>query len=63
MAVRLIYHTLVLLTLTLFAVVVAWNVTDIINVGANFWNVFWLAMVATWTLGGTVVVQILDDEA
>jgi hypothetical protein len=63
MAVRLIYHTLVLLILTLFAVVVAWNVTDIINVGANFWNVFWLAMVATWTLGGTVVVQILDDEA
>jgi hypothetical protein len=63
MAVRLIYHTLVLLILTFFAVVVAWNVTDIINVGANFWNVFWLAMVATWTLGGTVVVQILDDEA
>jgi hypothetical protein len=63
MAVRLIYHTLVLLILTLYAVVVAWNVTDIINVGANFWNVFWLAMVATWTLGGTVVVQILNDEA
>lgn len=34
------------------AAVVAWNVTDIVNVGANFWNVFWLALVGILAFGG-----------
>lgn len=34
------------------AAVVAWNVTDIINVGVNFWNVFWLALVGIFVVGG-----------
>jgi hypothetical protein len=60
-AARLVYHLLMTLILTFFAVVVAWNVTDIINVGVNFWNVFWLALVVLWTFGGTIVVRVIDE--
>lgn len=37
----------------LLAAVVAWNVTDIVNVGANFWNVFWLGLVAMIVLASS----------
>jgi hypothetical protein len=57
---RVTYHLAVLALLTFFAIVVSWNVTDIINVGANFWNIFWLALAALWTFGGTVAVQIIE---
>ncbi|MGG7510973.1 hypothetical protein [Plantibacter sp. YIM 135249] len=32
---------------------VVWNVTDIQNVGINFWNTFWLGLVAVAFFGGT----------
>lgn len=32
--------------------VVLWNVTDIQNVGVNFWNIFWLVLVAAVISGG-----------
>lgn len=32
--------------------VVLWNVTDIQNVGVNFWNIFWLVVVAAAITGG-----------
>lgn len=28
-----------------------WNITDIINVGVNFWNVFWIVFAALTLLG------------
>lgn len=37
------------------AAVVSWNVTDIVNVGANFWNVFWLALVGLFVFGSGAV--------
>lgn len=49
---------MVVLVITLFLLGVAiinWNVNDIIEHGVNFWNVFWLSLVAvTWfgTTGG-----------
>lgn len=39
----------------LAALIIFWNVTDIQNVGPNFWNVFWLvvaAIAAILILGG-----------
>lgn len=35
----------------LISFMVLWNVTDIQNVGLNFWNVFWLVLVALSVLG------------
>ena len=32
--------------LVLVGFMVYWNVTDIVNVGPNFWNVFWLVLAA-----------------
>lgn len=32
---------------------VVWNVTDIQNVGLNFWNTFWLGLVAVAFFGST----------
>jgi hypothetical protein len=32
--------------------VVLWNVVDIAANGANFWNIFWLMLVAVIFLGG-----------
>lgn len=31
--------------------IINWNVNDIIQHGVNFWNVFWLALVATTWFG------------
>lgn len=36
----------------LAALIVYWNVTDIVNVGANFWNIFWLVIAAALALSG-----------
>jgi hypothetical protein len=33
--------------------VLVWNLTDIQNVGINFWNIFWIALAALALLGGT----------
>lgn len=33
--------------------IVVWNVNDIAAVGANFWNVFWIMLVASFLFGGT----------
>lgn len=33
--------------------VIAWNVNDIADKGANFWNVFWIMLVAASVFGGT----------
>lgn len=35
------------------AAVVSWNVNDIVTHGANFWNIFWLAIVGLVTFAGT----------
>ncbi|GAA5198747.1 hypothetical protein [Microbacterium jejuense] len=32
--------------------VVVWNLTDMQNVGINFWNVFWILLVGTVLFGG-----------
>ena len=33
--------------------IVVWNVNDIIAVGANFWNVFWILLVGVCLFGGS----------
>lgn len=33
--------------------ILVWNLTDIQNVGFNFWNVFWIALTTTALFGGT----------
>lgn len=30
-----------------------WNITDMQNVGVNFWNVFWSLLALTFVLGGS----------
>lgn len=42
---------LALAVIPFLAVVVSWNVTDIVSNGANFWNVFWLALVTLLSFG------------
>lgn len=32
--------------------VIVWNVNDIIAVGANFWNVFWILLTTSVLFGG-----------
>lgn len=32
--------------------ILVWNLTDIQNVGFNFWNVFWIALASAALLGG-----------
>lgn len=32
--------------------VVVWNINDMINVGVNFWNTFWVLLVGTVFFGG-----------
>lgn len=39
--------------LVLAAWMIVWNVNDIAAVGANFWNVFWIMLVALCLFGGT----------
>lgn len=36
----------------LYVWVLVWNLTDIQNVGFNFWNVFWIALATSGILGG-----------
>ena len=33
--------------------VVVWNVSDMIDNGVNFWNVFWILLVLAGITGGT----------
>lgn len=33
--------------------VVVWNVNDIADKGANFWNIFWILLVLSGVVGGT----------
>lgn len=32
--------------------IISWNVNDIIQHGPNFWNIFWLSLVAVVWFGG-----------
>jgi hypothetical protein len=46
--------TLVVIAFLLGVAIINWNVNDIIQHGVNFWNVFWLSLVAvTWSGGGS----------
>lgn len=33
--------------------VLVWNINDIADEGANFWNVFWISLVAIVFIGGS----------
>lgn len=35
----------------LFVFMFIWNISDIQNVGPNFWNIFWLALATLGSLG------------
>jgi hypothetical protein len=55
-AVAAFFLVLVLAVLAFFfgVAIINWNVNDIIQHGVNFWNVFWLSLVAvTWFGGGS----------
>lgn len=43
--------------LVLAAWMIVWNVTDIQHVGLNFWNVFWLLVVASAFFGSGAAIR------